>query len=515
MKAAIYCRVSTEDQEREGTSLQSQLDACKKLAREKGYEVPENLVFIETYSGLSLQRPELTKLRGIAKNDSIAGIIAYTPDRLARVGEDILLLAKEFKLEGVKLSFVNQQFEDSLMGKMVAFMLGFMAEFEVSQIKERTIRGRKARIASGKLANGKASYCFGYDYIPGKGEGKGIRQINEETAKVVRDIFNWFTEEHLPLDGVIYRLRDLGIASSTGKPIWARASVYKMLTNSAYCGAQVKTTPPIIDQATFDKAQARLKRNRELALRNVKRNYLLRGYAYCQYCGRRYQGAVKSYQTKQGIKEYEYYRCSSSFKINANPCPGHSWKAEYLDHIVWQEVETALQNPDVIMAGIEALRQEANRADSHLEALTTIDDRLKDLDKQQQRLLELALKEFPESMVEAENAKINLERKGLEERKAEVRTRIEQARQAEIGLESIEQALVTMRGNLSNLSFESKRLALEALNIRIILGENIAIEGFLPIRYNETPSRPSEYNTPHNITQTFPFCIPIGVGANQ
>ena len=39
MGAAIYCRVSTEDQEREGTSLQSQLEACRKLAQERGYEV--------------------------------------------------------------------------------------------------------------------------------------------------------------------------------------------------------------------------------------------------------------------------------------------------------------------------------------------------------------------------------------------------------------------------------------------------------------------------------------------
>jgi len=43
MKAAIYCRVSTEDQEREGTSLQSQLEACKKLAEERGY-TPEDVM---------------------------------------------------------------------------------------------------------------------------------------------------------------------------------------------------------------------------------------------------------------------------------------------------------------------------------------------------------------------------------------------------------------------------------------------------------------------------------------
>ena len=113
MKAAIYCRVSTEDQEREGTSLQSQLEAGKKVAREEGYEVPEGLTFMETCSGLSLDRPELTKLRDIVRDESIAAVIAYTPDRLCRNREDMLTLAKEFATRGVKLIFVKEQRGDT------------------------------------------------------------------------------------------------------------------------------------------------------------------------------------------------------------------------------------------------------------------------------------------------------------------------------------------------------------------------------------------------------------------
>ena len=492
MKAAIYCRVSTEDQEREGTSLDSQLEACLKLTKEKNYQVEKRHIIKEVYSGLTLDRPDLSRLRGWLSSGEIQAIIIYDGDRFSRDGYDFVTLVRDCQKANVELLCVAEPIEHGPIGELLSYVRGWASRREADKIKERTSRGRKARIASGKLANGKASYLFGYDYRPSTKEnlqGEGVRHINPAKAKVVKDIFSWFAKELLPLDRVIYRLRDLGIPSPTGNPMWARATVYKMLTNSAYCGVQVKTTPRIIDQTTFDKAQARLKRNRELALRNVKRNYLLRGYVYCQYCGRRYQGALKRYQTKEGIKEYEYYRCSSSFKINANPCSNHSWKAEDLEAIVWREVEAALQNPGVIMAGIEALTKEANKADSHLEALATIDDRLKDLDKQQQRLLELALKEFPEAMVEAENAKINLERKGLKQHRAEVRARIEQAKQAEVGLENIEQALITIRSNLSNLSFESKRLALEALSIRVNLGKDtIAIEGAIPIRYNETPS---------------------------
>ncbi len=65
MKAAIYCRVSTEDQEREGTSLQTQLEACLAYCEQKEYKVVRR--FTETYSGLTLDRPKLTELRGLIR----------------------------------------------------------------------------------------------------------------------------------------------------------------------------------------------------------------------------------------------------------------------------------------------------------------------------------------------------------------------------------------------------------------------------------------------------------------
>ena len=100
MKVAIYCRVSTEDQEREGTSLDSQRQACLAKASEEGYEVPASLIFVETYSGLSLDRPELTRLRTLTRDNPVAALIAYSPDRLCRNGEDILTLAKVWLSSG-------------------------------------------------------------------------------------------------------------------------------------------------------------------------------------------------------------------------------------------------------------------------------------------------------------------------------------------------------------------------------------------------------------------------------
>jgi len=82
MKAAIYCRVSTEGQEQEGTSLQTQLEACQKYCQVKGYEVAYQLS--EAWSGLSLERPRLEELREVVRSESIDYVVVYSLDRFSR-----------------------------------------------------------------------------------------------------------------------------------------------------------------------------------------------------------------------------------------------------------------------------------------------------------------------------------------------------------------------------------------------------------------------------------------------
>lgn len=82
MKTAVYCRVSTEGQEQEGTSLQTQLEACLKYCQDKGYDVSYR--FSEAFSGLSLERPELDKLRELVRTGTIDAVIVYSLDRFTR-----------------------------------------------------------------------------------------------------------------------------------------------------------------------------------------------------------------------------------------------------------------------------------------------------------------------------------------------------------------------------------------------------------------------------------------------
>lgn len=398
MKAAIYCRVSTEDQEREGTSLESQKQACLTKARAENYEVPETLIFTETYSGLSLDRPELTKLRDIARDGSLVAVIVYTPDRLCRNGEDILTLAKEFKAHGVKLIFVKEQWEDTLNGKLIAFILGWASEFEAAQIRERTMRGRHARALRGKLPAGTGRKLFGYDYLPGKGVGEGVRYENKEEAQWVQEMYSWLVEEGLTINGITRRLRDLGVATPAGSPFWRRQTVYRILSNPAYIGKtyaftrdyiepkrrrnpnskRKKTglvwkpkdewveipnaTPAIISQELFDTAQAILKRNKALSTRNAKHQYLLSGYIFCR-CGARYQGYLKKWKDNGKPNSQRWYRCGKSQSI-ASPerCLNRQLHAPKTEEAVWHEIEAMLASPETVLTALENTGQR-NQAD--------------------------------------------------------------------------------------------------------------------------------------------------------
>ncbi len=107
MGTASYCRISTVDQEKEGSSLGSQLEACLKLADERGWTVPEENRFSEAYSGLTMDRPRLDDLRELIKARQIDSLVVYSTDRLSRDPVHLLLLIEEFDKAGLETCFCH------------------------------------------------------------------------------------------------------------------------------------------------------------------------------------------------------------------------------------------------------------------------------------------------------------------------------------------------------------------------------------------------------------------------
>jgi len=104
-------------------------------------------------------------------------------------------------------------------------------------------------------------------------------------------------------------------------------------------------------------------------------------------------------------------------------------------------------------------------------------------------LLQWALKGFPEEAVVAENKRINGQRDLLKQHRSELKARLEQARETEVNMESIERFCEVVRQNLSEFTFENKRLALEALSIKVwVEGNKLEIEGVIPISVDDIQS---------------------------
>jgi site-specific DNA recombinase len=508
---AIYSRVSTDNQEAEGTSLQTQLEACLKYCREKGYHVAYR--FSEAYSGLALERPKLDQLRELVRNGQIDVIVVYCLDRLSRDPTHGVILTQELEKHGAKLEAVTEDIDNSELGKLITYLRGYASKMEAEKIRERTIRGKRARAKEGVIPSGSGRNIYGYDYIPVSQKNGGRRVINEKEAYWVRKIFEWLVYEGLSISAITLRLRAMNAPTKSGK-IWSWRSVHSILTNPAYTGktyvfTTVKNrnrftrpqsdwieipdvTPAIISQELFDAAQKQLKVNRNKTVRTTKHEYLLRGHVRCRQCGRAYVGVL--WKTRQNGRVYVQpgYRCRGKLKLFAplERCHNKSWSAKRLEGLVWPELVRFLSNPDLIMSEVEKLRQEADQAGGYEAELERVERQLKALDREQRQLLQWALKGFPEDQVEAENRRLNKARETLKAQKAELEAQIKACRDAAINIPDLERLVQRIQAGIANLDFEGKRLALDALNITVWLdGENIEVTGVIePENYEVRPS---------------------------
>lgn len=509
-RAAIYCRVSTEDQEREGTSIQSQQEACLAKAKELGCEVPKQLIFIETYSGLTLDRSQLTILRNKARNGEIEAVIVLKPDRLCRNGEDILVLAKEFKLESVKLVFVKEQWEDTLQGKATAFMLGWAGEMYVASMIEATTRGKAKLVEQGVLPQGTGAGLYGYKWD--KSQKK--RLPHEFEAKVVEKIFTMIAEG-VSRFNVTKALHDQAIPTKSGGK-WHPLTINRIVTNPAYIGltyfgktrgsrkTAIKSepqevwkllpsvTPPIIGKDLFDRAQKALQQAKEARPASPQHDYLLTGHIVCGHCGSPVVGSCLN-------RKHRYYRCRAtrSTATNSATCSAHYIRADYLENVVWGKVKEVLEKPELILA--ELRRHIEDEEESQSQGHSSVDKAIEKLrrkvhgyDSQEKRLVHLLRHDQVTSdYVLDEINRLKQERQTDQEelsRFYETKERLEKLAKAEIQLN---EWCSTVRDNLDRCTIQEKRLALDALDIKVVASsELIDIKGTIPLEVTPMPSSP-------------------------
>lgn len=397
MRAAIYCRVSTDEQEK-GYSLGIQADECRRFSELNNYTICE--IFQDDVSGKIplYQRPGGSGLKGLVAAGKVDVVIVHRVDRLSRDMVDTLVIVREWLRQGIVIYAldVGQIKSES---DIVLVMKAWQTGDEHSKIVERTTAGRRAKAASGKIVmTGIPPYGYSRE-----GLGRDAHLvINPEEAEIVRKIFKWYAGG-MALRAIAYKLDEMGISPPSYRVTvakhWHENTVRGIIKNTIYVGVTysgkskvvkgkrfanpeskwIKIDCPelaIIDRETFDTAQARARRNSELSARNKKHDYLLAGYFRCGLCGRVMSGATKH----AGKYDKVYYRCSA-YARPRQYCENQSRSvpANTADTIVWGWVYDLLTDDAKLDKGLremaEKRKEELAPKRARLDSLKGIVDR--------------------------------------------------------------------------------------------------------------------------------------------
>src|ERR1700730_6354120 len=234
--AAIYARVSS-DRQKENHTIASQTAALIEYAQKNRYRVPSEWVFQdEGYSGAILVRPGLEALRDLAAEGQIAAALVYSPDRLSRKYAYQVLLSEELSRCGVELIFLKAPAGATPEDQLLVQFQGMIAEYERTQIAERCRRGKKHMAQEGGV-NVLSGAPYGYRYVKKSDTSAAFYEVMEVEAKVVRMVFETYTQQGLSINAIARLLNERQTATRTGKRRWEQSTVWGMLRNPAYRGA--------------------------------------------------------------------------------------------------------------------------------------------------------------------------------------------------------------------------------------------------------------------------------------
>jgi site-specific DNA recombinase len=378
MKVAIYIRVSTEEQAREGFSMEVQREYLLDHAKRLGWEVYK--IYSDDESGYVLDRPALKEMFQDARAKKFELIITYKLDRFSRKLKDLLNIVDELENYGVAYKSATEPFDTTTSaGKLMFQQLGSFAEFERNRIKERVFPGMIKGVQQGNWQG--ARYApYGYHY----NKEKKLLEVVPEETDIVKLIYMMYLSnkttgqitEYLYLKG--YKTRSGGKFNSAlvckmlknqiylGKLIWNQHHYdTKQHTNTRVGYKYVRNDPsqivvaqgrhqPIICQEDFDLVQKKLRANRKGVLhrRNVF-EYPLTGILYCAKCGYRYQGtsSISNHRTK---KRKRWYKCSCMGTYHIK-CDNPSVKAEDIEPKVFDIVKKVLAHRDMVNGRLDAL----------------------------------------------------------------------------------------------------------------------------------------------------------------
>lgn len=297
-RVAIYMRVSTDKQAREGDSISAQRDALTKYIKEHGYILVGEYLD-DGISGAKEDRKELQKMLTDVKAGKIDLILVTKMDRLHRSLRNFLNMQDILdKYHCDWLAIWEPIYDTSTpQGRMVINTMMNLAQFEAEQTGQRIRQVFDYKQKVGEVISGHHPWGF-------KIENK--RLVHDENAETVVKIFKYY-------DNCGNLRQTTRYAQSIGYPS-DHVALRRLLTQKKYIGAfrdNPQYCEPIVSRELFDSVQRKLGMNIK---RSQKRTYIFSGLLVCRECGAKMIPAIKAQTLKSGKRVvYPRYRCQKHY----------------------------------------------------------------------------------------------------------------------------------------------------------------------------------------------------------
>jgi len=336
MNIAAYCRVST-DKEDQLNSLETQKEFFLEYTKRTG----DNLIKLYADEGISgtkiKNRKEFQRMLADAEKGLFDMVVVKDISRFARNTVDLLQSVRKLKSLGIETQFLTANMTSMGNSEFVLTIFGALAQEESANTSKRIKFGKKMNAEKGRVPN----IVYGYDKTIGDYFNLSI---NEEEAKVIRQMYKWYTEEGFGGAKIANMLNERGVKTKRGNN-WSQNSVCRILTNEIYTGKIINgkeevadfltgqrkekdesewlvTLRPelrIIEDEIFDKAQEILKGRHDsfkMTHERQSNKHLFSTLIKCKDCGWSFRRTVRQYKNT-----YVRWVCSGHNGRGADSCP--------------------------------------------------------------------------------------------------------------------------------------------------------------------------------------------------
>ena len=435
MRVAGYIRVSTEEQAKEGYSLDAQRDKLISFCKSQDWTLVE--IYVEEgKSAKDMNRPELQRLLSDAKTGRYDVILVYRLDRLTRSVMDLYTLLQTFEEHNVKFKSATEIYDTTTaMGKLFITIVAALAQWERENLSERVRFGMEELVRSGKWHGGPVPYGYSWD-------GEMMHIIGEEYT-ILRELRRiYMSGEGFGSTAKILNARGL---LRRGKP-WSAQSVWYVLDNPFYAGkirygekkkngkyASRKKEehveviwadtgfPTIFTWEEYLEHRDRMKR-KEFYGYSKKREYWFTGVLRCARCGATLIGRPYTNKKKDGTRSESIVNYICANRSLRKGCNLPLLRQSVAERLIMEHIQKIILNHAEISAAGES-RNEINAKNER----EHLNKELKAIAERRKKWQYM----FAEDLISAED--LRARRKEEDERERVIRERLAEIQSGEMG----------------------------------------------------------------------------------